>query len=194
MLFNVTSTDYKSNQFQSPVWCHARNAEESCCHPANKEEGCFTGGFVELSPTSVSLVSWLKKQLWNKFKSMPQTTVFTTHYSQRIDHITVLKRRFLKFRMTFSQLWINGKKSFLYCWTLPQLLTPSSTRHCMAVLNSSMDWEVQFWSGWHHIYMIVLTLLRFGILYQIQSLIIVECPKDLLLVLCCIYHVQCSHF
>ena len=31
---------------------------------------------------------------------MPQTTVFTTHYSQRIDHITVLKRRFLKFRMT----------------------------------------------------------------------------------------------
>ena len=33
MLVNVTSTDYKSNQFQSPVWCHARNAEVSCCHP-----------------------------------------------------------------------------------------------------------------------------------------------------------------
>ena len=35
------------------------------------------------------------------------------------------------------------------------------------------------WSGLHHIYIIVRMLLRFGILYQIQSLIIVRSPRKI---------------
>ena len=55
-----------------------------------------------------------------------------------------LKRRFLKFRMTFSQLWINGRSHSCIAGIYLNLVTPSSTCDCMAVLNSSMDWEAQF--------------------------------------------------